>query len=262
MPVTFPTAGSDACLHTAADIAAPSAFTIGCWYRGVRVAGEFCNFFNLGTAPNIDIYFNSSADEIRMDVDFSGTNGGFRLTAANYGVTPSTSAWNFLAIAYDGASTANVPTWYHANYASGGPVARTNTAGTTPTGSRVTGGSHVLHIGNFNAHDAGFGGDIGWAFFHNAVLTEGELYSAFWNGYALVSALYGSELYAVGSEYDWTGNARTLTANGSPTSLTTTAPTVWPGWRQSAQGTWLPLAEEDEEPPASNPNRLALLGVG
>lgn len=261
MAVTFPTGGGDACLHTAADIAAPTALTLYFWYRGVfsNSAGQFRNFCSLGSGPSFDFYFDDTPDRIILDRDFSGTNGSWTMAAANYGVTPSTTSWNWLAVTQDG--TTGVAVWYHSNGSSAGPVSRTNTTGATPSGTIVTGGTHALHIGNWSGHDAAHTGDIAWFGYHNVVLTAQELAEAMWRGMAFRGLVRAYPLFGVSDSPDLSGNAASLSANGTPTT-TAVGPPVMPVWINPIP--WLPMAEAEEEPPAATTGRKrrTLVGVG
>ena len=233
MAVNFGSAGDTGCLHnTAGDFDCPAAMSIYFWFRGAFTTA-YQNFLFINGA--LDFYWDRSvggSDRIFFSRSFTGTDSTWRLDQADYGVTPSTSTWTFLAVTH--ANSTADPSWYMAQATDSGPVARTHSGGTSPTGSPESPTGAAIHIGNYSDDSTSLGGDMAYFGLHNVELTEGELSEAMWRGMTTRGLVLATPMFGTTDVDDVSGNGLALTANGNATTVNE-APPVLPLWVPSYQ---------------------------
>ena len=143
---------------------------------------------------------------IRFQRDWGGGSGIWDILTANLGVT--LSARNHFALTYDGASTANDPTFY-ANKAS-----KTVTRTVAPAGTIWT-TSGVWTLGNVAGGTLPLGGTMEYLSIHNVVLTAQEVADHADYGFVPRGCMGCWPMDGQSPEPDISGNGRHGTVTGT-----------------------------------------------
>lgn len=177
-------------------------------------------------ASDLAFYIDNTSSELVFQHTFSTTGGIWR------GPIPANAAWRSVGFTYDQSSVANIP----ALYVDGAPIAVTTT--TAPVGT-ATGNNGLMRIGNRQAGDRNFDGDIARVAVWRGTLPTAAEFAAMTAG-TVPSSIQAATLvyYAslstgttaeVGSTTSVTGTAARTDptfGGGTATALTLTGPTT------------------------------------
>lgn len=145
------------------------------------------------------------------------------------------SAWNHVAVTYDGSATTNAAKFYLNG------VLLTNSFTRNAAGS-IDNSSGNPNVGNDNAHTHGSLGTHGPSSFHNVVLTQGEILEHMWRGFTPRGCYASWLLLGDSPEPDLSGNGRSGTVTGTTVAG---GPPIYPSLLRLSAGESPVLAAAD-----------------
>ncbi len=186
--------------------ALPVALSVLGWAKAPIVTGAPAYFMANDTDTRL---FMDSSTTFKFHRDWSSQAGIWTVDAAAHGIT-LTDLFHF-AICYDGASTANDPTFY----ANG--VAKTVTRALAPLGMIWT-TSGQWTIGNDHDGSKPLGGPLGCVSIFNVKLTADEVLEHMARGFTRRGRMAEHRLEGDSPEPDTSGNGRSGTVTGAASS--------------------------------------------
>lgn len=199
--------GSTDIVSSPGSVAPPSAgLTVMAWVKDPDLTNAAGRIVDHGGRYIVN--FDSSGN-LNFTRDFSGTDGAWRVTAADL-ASVTLANWNHIVWVHDG--TTNAPLCYING------VSMTVTTVTTPVGTPVTTAA-VYRIGNSGAGTRSIGGALAYVAVHSVDLTLGEINQHQHFGFTARSVFRCHTLWGDAIEPDLSGNV----ANGTVTGTTVVA---------------------------------------
>ena len=216
MSVEFGGWGGSECVHTGTNaVSVTGAWTICLWRWGDHANGnsDYQDVIECDGAQ-INLYGEPSwGGALWCERSYSGTTGVWYVSVANQGITVGANWWFEAWVFTDDTSA---PTVYLANADDTGPISRTVTTDTTPTGSPSTGASTV-HIGNYNGHDSSVDNNLAFVGMYGEALAEGQVAEHMRRGMcSTADCRLLAPLWDKDEDTELSGSGLNLTVNSTP----------------------------------------------